>query len=80
VEVEQQANWIPDSACDGHWETGLRLPNPFDDAAPFWDGGVPRVHDCIGWYAKGLVYLNIILGWGLSLLAVAGFSGLVKSD
>jgi hypothetical protein len=34
----------------------------------------------IGPVAKGMVYLSIILGWALSLLAVAGFSGLVKSD
>lgn len=33
-----------------------------------------------GWAAKGLMYAKIILGWALSLLAVAGFSGLVKSE
>ncbi len=33
-----------------------------------------------GWLARGLVYLNILLGWVLSLLAVAGLSGLIKSD
>lgn len=30
--------------------------------------------------AKAMVYVLIILSWALSLLAVAGFSGLVKSD
>lgn len=34
----------------------------------------------VGWMAKGMVYVSIIMGWALSLLAVAGFSGLVKSD
>ena len=33
-----------------------------------------------GVLAKGLMYAKIILGWALSLLAVAGFSGLVKSE
>ncbi len=33
-----------------------------------------------GLAAKWLMYAKIILGWALSLLAVAGFSGLVKSD
>lgn len=33
-----------------------------------------------GWYAKGLVYTQIVMGWLLSLLAVAGLSGIIKSD
>ena len=33
-----------------------------------------------GWFAKGLVYFNIVMGWVLSLLAVAGLSGIIKSD
>ena len=36
--------------------------------------------DRIGWWARLYLWLHIGLGWGLSLLAVAGFSGLVKSD
>ncbi|MFN3260493.1 MAG: hypothetical protein ACE37J_08025 [Pikeienuella sp.] len=32
------------------------------------------------WFFRPLMYAKIILGWALSLLAVAGFSGLVKSD
>ncbi|QIE55309.1 hypothetical protein G5B40_07480 [Pikeienuella piscinae] len=40
----------------------------------------PNEDMTVGAIAKVVVYLNIILGWALSLLAVAGFSGLVKSD
>ncbi|MGF1501165.1 MAG: hypothetical protein ACFBSD_05045 [Paracoccaceae bacterium] len=49
VEIEQQANWVPD----------------------------PRHR--AGWWAKAAVYFSVLAGWALSLLAVAGFSGLVKS-
>ena len=41
---------------------------------------VPDERGARGWLAKALVYLSIVAGWALSLLAVAGFSGLVKSD
>jgi len=37
----------------------------------------------IGWqgaWGRGYLWLHIAMGWALSLLAVAGFSGLVKSD
>ena len=34
----------------------------------------------VGLVAKGLVYIEIVMGWLLSLLAVAGLSGLIKSD
>ncbi|WP_193141834.1 hypothetical protein [Meridianimarinicoccus sp. MJW13] len=34
----------------------------------------------IGALARAYLWLHIIAGWGLSLLAVAGFSGLIKSD
>jgi hypothetical protein len=34
----------------------------------------------VGLVAKGLVYVEILAGWLLSLLAVAGLSGLIKSD
>jgi hypothetical protein len=30
--------------------------------------------------AKWLVYVEILAGWLLSLLAVAGLSGIIKSD
>jgi hypothetical protein len=33
-----------------------------------------------GWWARGYLWFHIVVGWALSLLAVAGFSGLVKSD
>ena len=41
---------------------------------------VPDERSARGWLAKALVYVSILSGWGLSLLAVAGFSGLVKLD
>ena len=44
------------------------------------DRWVPDERGQRGWLAKALVYASIVAGWGLSLLAVAGFSGLVKSD
>ncbi|MEM7746334.1 MAG: hypothetical protein AAF409_21790 [Pseudomonadota bacterium] len=50
VEVEQQANWIP------------------DEDRP------------VGAIAKVMMYVQIIAGWALSLLAVAGLSGIIKSD
>lgn len=34
----------------------------------------------VGKWARRFLWLQIIAGWGLSLLAVAGFSGLIKSD
>lgn len=34
----------------------------------------------LGWWARLYLWLQIAMGWLLSLLAVAGFSGLVKSD
>ena len=40
----------------------------------------PHEDKPFGLFAKWTMYLSIILGWALSLLAVAGFSGLVKSD
>lgn len=39
--------------------------------------------DRAGWYgpfARGFLWLEIALGWALSLLAVAGFSGLIRTD
>ena len=33
-----------------------------------------------GWGARGYLWFHIAVGWALSLLAVAGFSGLVKSE
>ncbi len=34
----------------------------------------------VGMWARRFLWLQIISGWALSLLAVAGFSGLIKSD
>jgi len=44
----------------------------------FWipDGGRPG----IGQVARGFLWVQIAAGWALSLLAVAGFSGLIKTD
>jgi hypothetical protein len=36
--------------------------------------------DSFGWWARTYLWIQIAMGWALSLLAVAGFSGLVKSD
>ncbi len=41
---------------------------------------VPDDKQWAGWWAWWYLILHIILGWALSLLAVAGFSGLVKRD
>lgn len=40
---------------------------------------VPDERSARGWLAKAWVYILIVSGWALSLLAVAGFSGIVKS-
>ena len=47
------------------------------EACMFW---VPDEDTWPGWFAKGLVYVEIVMGWLLSLLAVAGLSGIIKSD
>ncbi|MGG7565329.1 hypothetical protein ACQ5SO_04075 [Rhodovulum sp. DZ06] len=39
-----------------------------------------RWYNSIGWWARTYLWLHIAAGWALSLLAVAGFSGIVKSD
>ena len=41
---------------------------------------VPDEDTWPGMFAKGLVYIEIVMGWLLSLLAVAGLSGIIKSD
>jgi hypothetical protein len=33
-----------------------------------------------GWWARGYLWAHTLAGWALGLLAIAGFSGLVKSD
>jgi len=43
----------------------------------FW---IPDERSWPGWRARVYLWVHICLGWALSLLAVAGFSGLVKSD
>ena len=41
---------------------------------------IPDDSQGVGWFARGYLWVHIAVGWALSLLAVAGFSGLVKSD
>jgi hypothetical protein len=43
----------------------------------FW---IPDDRTRAGWWARTYLWVHIAVGWALSLLAVAGFSGLVKSD
>ncbi|HMQ94924.1 MAG TPA: hypothetical protein PKA33_14570 [Amaricoccus sp.] len=43
----------------------------------FW---IPDDRTWGGMWARGYLWVHIAVGWALSLLAVAGFSGLVKSD
>lgn len=43
----------------------------------FW---IPDDRTWGGAWARGYLWVHIAVGWALSLLAVAGFSGLVKSD
>ena len=43
------------------------------------DYWAPDVRFTLGWVAKWFSYFLTIAGWGLSLLAVAAFSGLVRS-
>ena len=33
-----------------------------------------------GMLARGYLWFHIAMGWALTLLAVAGFSGLIKTD
>jgi hypothetical protein len=33
-----------------------------------------------GWWTRGYLWVHTLAGWALGLLAIAGFSGLVKSD
>jgi hypothetical protein len=41
---------------------------------------LPDDSSTFGWWARIYLWLQIAAGWGLTLLAVAGFSGLVKQD
>jgi hypothetical protein len=43
----------------------------------FW---IPDDRTGAGWWARVYLWVHIVVGWALSLLAVAGFSGLVRSD
>ena len=42
----------------------------------FWR---PNPEEPAGSFAMGYFYLQSVVGWALSLLAIAGFSGLVRS-
>ncbi|MFN3314564.1 MAG: hypothetical protein ACK46Q_14010 [Hyphomonas sp.] len=41
---------------------------------------IPDDRKPLGWWARLYLWLHIFSGWGLTLLAVAGFSGLIKTD
>ncbi|WP_209426464.1 hypothetical protein [Pararhodobacter sp. SW119] len=41
---------------------------------------IPDDRKRYGAFARGYLWVHIALGWALSLLAVAGFSGLIKTD
>ncbi|MEO1001345.1 MAG: hypothetical protein AAFW69_12200, partial [Pseudomonadota bacterium] len=41
---------------------------------------IPDERAAAGAFARVYLWVHIAMGWILSLLAVAGFSGLVKSD
>jgi hypothetical protein len=41
---------------------------------------IPDERGWRGWLARNYLWFHIAAGWALSLLAVAGFSGLIKSD
>lgn len=41
---------------------------------------IPDGSTACGWWARVYLWFHIVVGCGLSLLAVAGFSGLVKSS
>lgn len=53
------------------------LPIVAMEMQEFW---IPDERHGWGWGARLYLWLHIALGWALSLLAVAGFSGLIKSD
>ncbi|MEM6680301.1 MAG: hypothetical protein AAF675_20750, partial [Pseudomonadota bacterium] len=40
----------------------------------------PNPATSTGWWGRWYLWFHIFAGWALSLLAVAGFSGLVKSE
>lgn len=52
------------------------LPAFESGQADYW---APDVRDPLGYVATGFAYALTLAGWALSLLAVAGFSGLVRS-
>lgn len=43
----------------------------------FW---TPDPVGWLGWWTRGYLWVHTLAGWALGLLAIAGFSGLVKSD
>ena len=54
-----------------------QLPIVALEMQEYW---IPNEQRFWGRLARGYLWLHILVGWSLSLLAVAGFSGLVRSD
>ena len=53
------------------------LPVVSMEMQDFW---LPDERDGFGWWARVYLWVHIAVGWALSLAAVAGFSGLIKTD
>ena len=61
----------------GIYSADTLLPIVHLEMQEFW---IPDGDHPVGRWARSFLWLQIAMGWALSLLAVAGFSGLVKSD
>jgi len=53
------------------------LPIVAMEMQEFW---IPDDSSPLGYWARWFLWFQIAMGWALSLLAVAGFSGLIKTD
>ncbi len=73
---QSEAEGFPDFNA-GVYALDVLLPLVQVEQQVHW---VPDEDRPFGRFAKGLVYFEIIMGWVLSLLAVAGLSGIIKSD
>ena len=61
----------------GIYSADTLLPIVHLEMQEFW---IPDGDHPVGRWARSFLWMQIAMGWALSLLAVAGFSGLVKSD
>ena len=55
----------------------MELKVPASLMQSYW---IPDDRQPRGRWARVYLWLHIAAGWGLTLLAVAGFSGLIKTD